>query len=445
MQQCSCRRKQYQIAGLLLVLVFGNFSLVSCTASPFIHNRIQLTPDSLEPRYLTTRRQAIVDYISALKSEDGFFHAYLRDPPPFDPAHLAPSALTVEDALNVMLITNTLGQFDLENTRQFISNLHNSDSNLPNSSKYSGPDVFTIYNALRIYPLLQLDSLISEPTMREYIQNCQTTNGGFVGVWGFTDPSLIETYFALESLHMINELNSVNLESAGRFVLDCLKNDGGFSNTPSSEGSIHYVVLGLKCLKMLDMTETINTTLHTQYLLDHWNSELHCSVDEHVLFTERIIWALSVLGSLDSINKNKTCDWILKLQKHDQGQFLERPDESLDNERLSWCESAVHVLEICNCLDSLDNNFSVINEPEWKEPDWWDDWVDENYGTSTENTNVPYVWNPPNLSFIIPMLPPLFIFILVQLPVLWFVYRKYKIRKLRRLEKRKRKKRRKAN
>ena len=88
------------------ILVFFVWLMISCAGLPVISTTVGMPgvcsnvctrhrcdihasddagqqPNPLQ--YLTTRREAIIDYVRALQTPEGYFHAYLSDTPPFDP------------------------------------------------------------------------------------------------------------------------------------------------------------------------------------------------------------------------------------------------------------------------------------------------------------------------------------------------------------------------
>jgi len=341
-----------------------------------------------------TRHQAILDYIQVLySSEEGSFYGWLEDTPT-DPR--IGSYRHISNVYNPYTILKQLGSteiIDWSNCTEFLESLVNVDSssiyyNLVNDSYRSPPSSADFYHMIDLFLDLDLNGYIHEDKIVEYIADCQTSNGGFRFYPFNEDPAgMIPTCFALQALESIGRLSTIDTTAALNYVLSCYHDDGGFSEVPAIEFPDiepipDIVPLGLFCLNILGRPDLIRVQNTTDYLLQYFD-EKGTTSGGALVNTERFVWSLYTLGTLDQINVTQMLSWVLSCQTHQNGAFLPIPSGDIESERLEWVRAAVHILYLCDRIDLLDENFTVTEYPEYHIPQWYIDYIEEHFGTNT--------------------------------------------------------------
>jgi prenyltransferase beta subunit len=392
----------------------------------------------LKVSYTTTRREAIVDYVRALQAPEGYFHAYLEDPPPFEPDGTDATFSEILDAYGVLKYIDCVDELDWSNTVQFLLSL--VDDGFLNMSKRDAPSAYTCWTALTLLPNLEIDADIDINDNAEFVADLQQPDGGFLAKPSNLFPTLVRTYYALDMLRIADRLGFINLAAARSFVVSCYKSDGGFSNSPQEESDFNYAPAGIMLLEILGLQDVLNVNLTTDYLLQFWDNESGCDTDADLLYTQRIAWSLWLLDREDSIDTTKLLQWVLGLQKHFHGEFVGYPEAGLGSDRLVFANYATHILAMYNGTNLLESDFLVEEEPVWTIPQWWIDYINSEWSTSPNDGNgglFRFVF--PDLSFMIALIPYMLIAVAVITPALWITARSRNRQIERRERKRKRK------
>jgi prenyltransferase beta subunit len=388
--------------------------------------------------YTTTRRGAIVDYVRALQAPEGYFHAYLEAPPPFEPDGTEATFTPVLNAYGILNNIDRVDELDWSTTNEFLLSL--VGNGLLNLSKRSGPTGYTCRTALTLFPSLGIESVIDVEASAEFVASLQTGSGGFLTLPRHTIPTLPDTYYALDTLRIVGRLDLINLAAARSFVVGCYKDDGGFSNTLGGESNFNFAPAGIYLMEILGMQDVLDLNKTTDYLLQFWDNESGCDIQGDLLFTYRIAWSLWLLNREDSIDTAKLLQWVLSLQRHAHGEFVGYPEADLDNERLVSVFYVTHILTMYNGTNLLDSDFLVDEKPVWTIPQWWIDYINSEWSTISNNGNgglFRFVF--PDLSFMIALIPYMLIAVAVITPALWITARSRNRQIERRERKRKRK------
>ncbi len=398
-----------------------------------------------------TRHQAILDYIQALYSQEGIFYGWLEDTPTDPRIGSYQSIYNVFDPYRILKQLGSTGVIDWSNCTEFLKGLVNVDSasspyyHLVNRTQRSSPTTISCDVAIQLFPELGLDDWIHDDKIADYIASCQTSNGGFRLRSSNEDPaSMISTWRALQALDTIGQLSVIDTTAALSFVLSCYHDDGGFSNVPDVESIPDIVPLGLFCLEHLGRSDLIRPQNTTNYLLQYFD-DTGTTSGGTLVNTERFVWSLFTLGTLDQINVSQMLSWVISCQTTHNGAFLPVPDYDLESARLEWIRAAVHILYLCDRIDLLDEDITVIEYPEYQIPQWYIDYIDEHFGTTT-NTGVGLLPFWPDIDIIAILItgaPYAGIILLVSLPGAYIVWSNRK-KKLERRERRIRRKRMKA-
>ena len=356
--------------------------------------------------YATTRIDAIIDYVLALYLDEGMFYGWLADTPPDPRIGSTPNIYDVYYPYRVLSMLDRTDVLDWTNCTEFLRGLVNTNPVSPsyyglvNFSITTPPSVLSCSIAIELFPELGLGDLIFEQEIAEYIVQAQTPSGGFRPRVDNSDPpDMITTRSALRAMYTLGRLSDIDTSSAIDFIMSCYSDDGGFSNVPYYDSNPDVVPLGLFCLEYLNRSDLVRVTKTTNYLLQYWDNNTGHVVDGTLVNTERFIWSLKTLGTLNQININKTLEWVLACQNTRNGAFLPIPNYDYDSERLEWCRAAVHILDLCNRMNLLEEDITLIEHPEYTTPQWYIDYINEHFGTQTDTGNgIHPVW--PNIDIV---------------------------------------------
>jgi hypothetical protein len=265
--------------------------------------------------------------------EDGAFYGYLGATPTDPRIGSYRSISDVSDPYFILKRLNATGVLDWNKCREFLKSLVNVDSQSPYYGlvNYSQggrrPGVFTSETAIFIFPELGLDDWLYTGQIAQYIADRQVVGGGFTLYYDddFISPDMITTWYALRALSALDRLDLVDTDAALDFVMSCYSDNGGFSDEPAFEAIPGVVPLGLFTLQILGRTDLIRTENTTAYLLQYWDNSTGHVPDGSLSDTERLVWSLYTLGTLDRIDINKTLSWVLKAQTIQNGAFLPIP------------------------------------------------------------------------------------------------------------------------
>jgi prenyltransferase beta subunit len=348
--------------------------------------------------HTVSRQQAVIDYIQALySSEEGTFYGWLEDTPTDPRIGSCPSLYNVYDPYTILKQMGSTGVIDWSNCTKFLTSLVNTDPSsiyydLVNFSQQTSPSTISCDVAIQLFSDFGLGGLIHDDEIAAYIASCQTSNGGFRSCASNDDPAeMITTWCALRALDSIGRLSAIDTSAALSYVLSCYHTDGGFSNVPDVDAIPDIVPLGLFCLNILSRPDLIRTQNTTDYLLQYFDSAGTTSGGT-LVNTERFVWSLYTLGTLDQINVTNMLSWVLSCQTHQNGAFLPIPTMDYQTERLEWVRAAVHILYLCDRIDLLNENFTVTDYPEYHIPQWYIDYINKHFGATTDTEALaPYV------------------------------------------------------
>jgi len=441
--------KTLAIIAMTAILLFS--PLVSAPETAYESNQgaeLDAEHSTASQVHVITRRQAIIDYVMALYcEEDGAFYGYLGATPTDPRIGSCPDIFHVSDPYSILKRLNATGVLDWNKCREFLKSLVNVDSDMPdysnlvNFSRNGSPCVIACDVAVQLFPELGLDEWLYTDEIAQYIARTQTSSGGFrLHAFNTDPPEMITTWSALRALHSIGHLSMVDTTAALSYIMSCYCDNGGFSNVPAFEALPGVVPLGLFTLQILGRTDLIRTENTTAYLLQYWDNSTGHVPGGTLVDTERLVWSLYTLGTLDRIDMDKTLSWVLASQTDRNGAFLPIPHYGIQSERLEWTRAATHILELADQMGLLDENITVIEYPEYVIPQWYIDYINEHFGTTTANPPFPFVL--PNIDVVgilVDIAPVMAIVFLVALPGLYIVWSE----RMKRAERRQLRKRRK--
>ena len=386
-------KKTIGIVAMTAILIFS--PLVSAPEIAYESNQggeLDTEYSTASQVHVITRRQAIIDYVMALYcEEDGAFYPYLGAIPRDPRIGLYPEIFDVSDPYFILKRLNATGVLDWNKCREFLKSLVNVDSQSPYyglvnySQRSSGLGVFTSETAISIFPELDLNDWLYTDQIAQYIADRQVVGGGFTSYYDddFISPDTITTWCALRALSALGRLDLVDTDAALDFVMSCYSDNGGFSDVPVFEAIPDVVPFGLLSLQILGRTDLIRTENTTAYLLQYWDNSTGHVPNGTLVDIERLVWSLYTLGTLDRIDINKTLSWVLRSQTIQNGAFLPIPYYNIQSEKLQCAGAATHILELTDQMDLLGENITVLEYPEYIVPQWYINYINEHFGTTT--------------------------------------------------------------
>jgi geranylgeranyl transferase type-2 subunit beta len=397
------------------------------------------------PAYLTTRRDAIVTYVKALQAPEGYFHGWLEAPPPFALDGTSAGYSQVLDAYETLSYINQLSSLDWDQTKNFLATLVDTHTGLLNLTGDNGPNVGTCWDAVTFYADIGLESLFNDDAIAEFAASFQQSSGGFDLERTARFPTLIGTYFGLSTLQLLGKMNLIDTQKAKEFVMSCYNESGWYANIPKGPENIFVTAAGIVLSDILGISNEEMRNKTAAYLMQNWDALVGADTEHDLYITERIVWSLDLLDRKDLIDTDKMFNWVLGLQKHWNGAFVGYPEADIDQERLVNVKYAMHILSMYNGTSLLDDDFSVLYEPVWEIPQWWIDYINEEWSTTTAlNGNQGY-FMLPDFSVMLEYMPLVLLASVLCIPAVLIVARTKSERNKRRQMKRDRKNQRKGS
>jgi len=205
---------------------------------------------------------------------------------------------------------------------------------------HDGHLLYTL-SALQILALVDRldDDRLEKEAITKFVASLQQPDGSFAGdEWGEIDTRF--TYCALSCLSLLGRLDQVDVDHAARYIIKCRNLDGGFGciiGAESHAGQVFCCIGALAIAQSLHLLDEDNES--NADLLGWWLAERQCDSgglngrpekQADVCYSWWILSALSILGRVSWISKNKLAGFILKCQDDDDGGIADRPEDMAD-------------------------------------------------------------------------------------------------------------------
>lgn len=201
----------------------------------------------------------------------------------------------------------------------------------------TGHDAHMLYtlSALQILALTDALDRIDREQVARYVAGLQQEDGSFVGdQWGEVDTRF--SYCALSSLALLGCLTSdyIDIDKATAFVASCRNFDGGFGCVPGAESHAGQIFCCVAALAIGDALHLVDAEL-----LGWWLAERQCDSgglngrpekQADVCYSWWILSALTILGKVDWIDKDRLAGFILDCQDAEDGGIADRPGNMAD-------------------------------------------------------------------------------------------------------------------
>jgi len=223
------------------------------------------------------------------------------------------------------------------------------DGSFGGNTGHQGHLLYTL-SALQILALadqLEEERLLQcKPRILQFIASLQQPDGSFVGdtqhSGGGGEIDTRFTYCAFQSLALLGALDKsvVRVEDACNYIFACRNLDGGFGSCIGAESHAGQVFC---CVGALAMAQQLDKLFAAgddgDDLLSWWLCERQCDSgglngrpekQADVCYSWWNISALSILGKVDWINRDKLAQYILKCQDVEDGGIADRPEDMAD-------------------------------------------------------------------------------------------------------------------
>jgi prenyltransferase beta subunit len=369
------RRSFIFVAAVLsVVLCLNSLLFFSPALSPSCQASKQVVQRSPGIPYVTTRRNATIEFLSVLQMPSGAFVAYLNQPSyganQVD-AQRDVSALSTIGGLHAVSVEAIINYS--VNCQAAVGGFVYKPENVPKG--YVPELVSTTVVVELLKELSALNRIHNVPKLLDWVVSCyNSATGGFSN-----QPSYAEDVWAtsdgLVVLSAFGALNRIDVaKTLHHLVTDYYQDDGGFSLGPSKgeatgEITTRPALQALACISGLgsipNRTKTINYILSTCGYNASLGTFVQPSGGTGITASVGAIVMLGLLGATGIINGNTTVDAVLACQSSLNGGF--KPFVSDDNSRLNGGSGydAVQILQALNALSRLDENITLSEHPQW--------------------------------------------------------------------------------
>lgn len=210
--------------------------------------------------------------------------------------------------------------------------------NHPGCEKYCESNVAMTYMALCILITLGDDlSRVNKPAVLQGVALLQKPDGSFKSNYEKGESDLRFVYCSLAICNMLNDSSSIDENNAIKFISNCFNYDGGFGQNPGTEshgGSTYCAIASLSLINKLNLVVDEKKLK----VLERWavNRQTNGGFqgrpnkDPDTCYSFWLGATLTILGSLDTINKEKNRDFILNNANLLTGGFSKNIDSIPD-------------------------------------------------------------------------------------------------------------------
>ena len=346
-------------AVILLLILMAPLCTPCCPAEPKAQRE--------DASYITTRRDAAIEFIKAMQMDDGSFV-----PGPWVPrAEVGPywMMMTTWEAVRALHILGALNAIDREVVIEFLLRYYKNGGCLdPGDEADEAYQPGTLLHALR---LLGAIGRVDRDEVVSFVLSMQNPDGGFRFQILDRSSSLLGTRKAIEALWAIGALDVVDRAKVLSFMRSIYDNETGlFRNSPCG---YHYDVTDLDhavlTLYWLDALDAFNWTKTIQGLLTTWKDYFFICLG----VMSNHLTTLYYIGAIDEIPqelRDKLISWILKCQSHINGGFVPKPGMANDERKTGVCDTscAVENLYYLGEVKLLYESFEVEKKPTYYNP-----------------------------------------------------------------------------
>ncbi|KAG9396640.1 Prenyltransferase-like [Carpediemonas membranifera] len=247
---------------------------------------------------------------------------------------------------------------ELEKHRRFIVGFSGSSDSLQHSlSDYLR--INGIYWSLCGLSLMDPEYIRSDFNEEEIISftlACRNGTGGFGGFPGF-DASLVYTLSAIQVLALYDALDRIeDVEKTVSWIASLQHENGSFQGDHHfPDVDTRFVYCAVASLSILDRLDAIDCSKTISYIVScqNWDGGfgLKPGRESHAAQAFCCVGAVSILKSVDSIDKDSLVFWLSTRQDTNTGGLNGRPDKDPDVCYSWWVVSTLAILDSLSFID----------------------------------------------------------------------------------------------
>jgi len=258
--------------------------------------------------------------------------------------------------------------------------------NHPGCEKYCESNVAMTYMALCILITLGDNlSRVNKSAVLQGVASLQKSDGSFKSNYEHGESDLRFVYCSLAICNILNDSSSINVNNAIKFISNCLNYDGAFGQNPGTEshgGSTYCAIASLSLLNKLNLVLDENKSR----ILERWavNRQTNGGFqgrpnkDPDTCYSFWLGATLSIMGSLNRINKERNRDFVLNNANLLTGGFSKNMDSIPDpmhtclslcglsligEENLNPINPALNItVRAANYLKQIQGNYTLPNK-----------------------------------------------------------------------------------
>ena len=271
-----------------------------------IMTRLTLSPIRRTPPQRFNRKSHI-DFILGLDKKTDTFEYHVTE-------HLRMSGIYW--GATCMALMGELEKMDKKKIVKFVFDCQHSNGGFSGNINHDPHLLYTL-SAVQILALFgELDKLDKDKTA-QYVANLQQKDGSFSGdKWNEIDTRF--SYCALNCLTLLGKTSLIDVKKATEFVNKCRNFDGGFGAVPGAESHAGQIFCCVGALALGGAMQYCDANLLGWWLAER---QLPCGglngrpeKKEDVCYSWWVLSALSILGKVPWISREKLAAFILKCQ-----------------------------------------------------------------------------------------------------------------------------------
>ena len=213
-------------------------------------------------------------------------------------------AFQKEVPFNSSLHLKYLNQLDKSEDPDAIGNFMNEHLKLPGA--------YWCIGSLKL--IKKLDDSRKEE-MTEFVSKCQHDCGGFGGNLGH-DPHITSTLYALLIMAMYEQIDAgaIKTDAAAKYIASLQNPDGSFKGDHAGEVDTRFSYCAVSALSLLGKLDLIDREKATEFILKCKNIDGAFGgmpgAESHAAYVFTAIGTLKILGDIDLIDRDKLGMWL---------------------------------------------------------------------------------------------------------------------------------------
>eukprot|EP00467_Chlorarachnion_reptans_P020288 CAMPEP_0114498752 /NCGR_PEP_ID=MMETSP0109-20121206/7043_1 /TAXON_ID=29199 /ORGANISM="Chlorarachnion reptans, Strain CCCM449" /LENGTH=362 /DNA_ID=CAMNT_0001676257 /DNA_START=179 /DNA_END=1267 /DNA_ORIENTATION=- len=225
-----------------------------------------------------------------------------------------------------------LGKMDKKSIIKFVFDCYHECGGFSGNVNHDPHLLYTL-SAVQILALFGEMGKLDKDAVAKYVAGLQQEDGSFTGdKWGEVDTRF--SYCALNCLALLGKLDTIEVKKATDFVSKCRNFDGGYGAVPGAESHAGQIFCCVAALAIGNALDEIDVDLLGWWLCER---QLPCGglngrpeKREDVCYSWWVLSALSILGKISWISREKLASFIIRCQDEKEGGISDRPENMPD-------------------------------------------------------------------------------------------------------------------